>query len=113
MIYYAGKVGRNVAPMDCLGGSSQKLSRNKAVSLHEHNSTLPDSCVIDKGESSSGYYDKYLWFGPRGNCGRYPSDHRSNGQHSFILRILGLLLYLYRSHLLLLSYVWSFLDYQV
>lgn len=66
---YAGKVGRNVTQMECVGGS-QKLPRNKSVSLHEQNNTLPDSCVSDKGDSSSGFYDKYLWFGPGGNGGR-------------------------------------------
>uniref|UniRef100_A0A803PD97 Protein SCAI n=1 Tax=Cannabis sativa TaxID=3483 RepID=A0A803PD97_CANSA len=69
----SGKVGRNVAPTEYMGGS-QKLSRNK---VHELSSTLSHSCVIDKGESSSGYYDKYLWFGPRGHGGSnnlYPGD---------------------------------------
>ncbi|PON90894.1 Protein SCAI [Trema orientale] len=72
----SGKVGRNVASTECSGGS-QKFSRNKAVCLHEHSGTLPVSSVIEKGESSSGFYDKYLWFGPRGNCGinnLYPGD---------------------------------------
>ncbi|EXC09701.1 hypothetical protein L484_019798 [Morus notabilis] len=72
----SGKVGRNVTQMECVGGS-QKLPRNKAVSLHEQNNTLTDSCVSDKGDSSSGFYDKYLWFGPGGNGGLnnlYPGD---------------------------------------
>ena len=69
--YYAGKVGRNVASMEYLGGS-QKLSRNK---VNELSSTLSHSCMIDKGESSSGDYDKYLWFGHSRHGGRYPSNH--------------------------------------
>lgn len=72
----SGKVGRNVTQMESLGGS-QKLPRNKAVSLHEQNNLLLDSCVSDKGDSSGGFYDKYLWFGPRGNSGLnnlYPGD---------------------------------------
>ncbi|KAL5539596.1 hypothetical protein UlMin_044172 [Ulmus minor] len=72
----SGKFGRNVSQTEFSGGS-QKLSRNRLSSLHEQKSTFPDSGVIEKGESSSGIYDKYLWFGPRGNSGLnnlYPGD---------------------------------------
>lgn len=78
LVYFSasGKVGRNVTQMESIGGS-QKLPRNKAVSLHEQNNSLPNSCVSDKGDSSGGFNDKYLWFGPRGNSGLnnlYPGD---------------------------------------
>lgn len=69
VINHAGKASRsNITQMESLGGS-QKLSKNKVISLGENN-LLPESCVNDKGESS-GYYDEYLWFGPRGNGGMY------------------------------------------
>lgn len=68
VINYAGKAGcSNVTQTECLGGS-QKSSKNKVISLQGKNNSLPESCVDDKGGSSS-CSDKYLWFGPRGNGG--------------------------------------------
>lgn len=60
---HAGKAGRTSSCQAELQGS-QRLSKNKVVSLHENDN------VINNG-GSSGYYDNYLWFGPRGNGGRY------------------------------------------
>ncbi|KAF3439248.1 hypothetical protein FNV43_RR17524 [Rhamnella rubrinervis] len=72
----SGKAGRsNITQTESLGGS-QKFSKNKVISIEKQNNSLPESSVIDKGESS-GYYDKYLWFGPRGNgslSNLYPGD---------------------------------------
>ncbi|KAM1426882.1 hypothetical protein PS1_019369 [Malus domestica] len=71
----SGKVGRSNASQVYSSGGSQKSSKNKAP-LQDQNKFLPESCINNKGESS-GYYDQYLWFGPRGNGGLnnlYPGD---------------------------------------
>lgn len=68
LINCAGTAGRsNVNQLYTFEGS-QKSSKNK-VPLPNQNTYWAESCN-GKAESS-GYYDKYLWFGPRGNGGRF------------------------------------------
>lgn len=69
MINCAGKAGRNNVTQAYNSGGSHKSSKNK-VPLPAQNNSMPESCINNKGESS-GYYDQYLWFGPRGNGGRF------------------------------------------
>lgn len=72
MIIHAGKAGpSNFAQVGSSDGSWTS-SKNKVTSQlsQEHNSYLPESSINHKGESS-GHYDSHLWFGPRGNGGRY------------------------------------------
>lgn len=69
LINCAGTAGRSNVNQLYNSGGSQKSSKNK-VSLPNQNTSLPESCINGKAESS-GYYDKYLWFGPRGNGGRF------------------------------------------
>ncbi|KAF5480891.1 hypothetical protein F2P56_001597 [Juglans regia] len=74
----SGKAGpSNFAQVGSSDGS-WKSSKNQVTSQlsQEHNSYLPESSINHKGESS-GHYDGYLWFGPRGNGGSnnlYPGD---------------------------------------
>ncbi|BFG35526.1 hypothetical protein CerSpe_218000 [Prunus speciosa] len=71
----SGKAGRNNVTQVYNSGGSHKSSRNK-VPLPAQNNSMPESCINNKAESS-GYYDQYLWFGPRGNGGLsnlYPGD---------------------------------------
>ncbi|KAL6277246.1 hypothetical protein ACE6H2_020847 [Prunus campanulata] len=71
----SGKAGRNNVTQVYNSGGSHKSSKNK-VPLPAQNNSMPESCINHKGESS-GYYDQYLWFGPRGNGGLsnlYPGD---------------------------------------
>ncbi|CAL2266984.1 unnamed protein product [Prunus armeniaca] len=71
----SGKASRNNVTQAYNSGGSHKSSKNK-VPLPAQNNSMPESCINNKGESS-GYYDQYLWFGPRGNGGLsnlYPGD---------------------------------------
>ncbi|XP_068315352.1 uncharacterized protein [Pyrus communis] len=71
----SGKVDQSNTSQVYNSGGSQKSSKNK-VPLQDQNKFLPESRTNNKGESS-GYYDQYLWFGPRGNGGLnnlYPGD---------------------------------------
>lgn len=73
MINRAGKAGHSdVTEMENFGGL-RRSSKNKFTSKfsQEQHSSMPESSSSDNGESS-GYYDSYLWFGSRGNGGRYP-----------------------------------------
>ncbi|KAL6222882.1 hypothetical protein ACLB2K_006272 [Fragaria x ananassa] len=70
----SGTAGRSNVNQLYTSGGSQKSSKNK-VPLPNQNTYRAESCN-GKAESS-GYYDKYLWFGPRGNGGEnnlYPGD---------------------------------------
>lgn len=70
VINHAGNAGRsNVSQME----GFQKSSKNKVSSQfsQEQSSSMSESSSNDRGEST-GYYDSYLWFGSRGNSGRYP-----------------------------------------
>lgn len=68
LINCAGTAGRSNVNQLYTSGGSQKSSKNK-VPLPNQNTYWAESCN-GKAESS-GYYDKYLWFGPRGNGGRF------------------------------------------
>ncbi|KAB2597470.1 protein SCAI-like [Pyrus ussuriensis x Pyrus communis] len=71
----SGKVDQSNTSQVYNSGGSQKSSKNK-VPLQDQNKFLPESRINNKGQSS-GYYDQYLWFGPRGNGGLnnlYPGD---------------------------------------
>ncbi|KAM1161249.1 hypothetical protein ACFX2B_000370 [Malus domestica] len=71
----SGKVDHSNTSQVYNSGGSQKSSKNK-VPLQDQNKFQPESRINNKGESS-GYYDQYLWFGPRGNGGLnnlYPGD---------------------------------------
>ncbi|KAM1181886.1 hypothetical protein ACFX13_000448 [Malus domestica] len=71
----SGKVDHSNTSQVYNSGGSQKSLKNK-VPLQDQNKFQPESRINNKGESS-GYYDQYLWFGPRGNGGLnnlYPGD---------------------------------------
>ncbi|ESW31706.1 hypothetical protein PHAVU_002G261000 [Phaseolus vulgaris] len=73
----SGNAGlNNVSQVENSGGSS-KSSRHKVPSQTSHGQNSGLSETQNNGKRERGYYDNYLWFGPKGNSGTnnlYPGD---------------------------------------
>ena len=72
LISYAGKSGHgNISQMENSGGT-RKSSKVKFVSdlSHEFDGSMPEASVNNKGHSSD-CHEPFLWFGPKGNGGRW------------------------------------------
>ncbi|XP_022639423.1 protein SCAI isoform X2 [Vigna radiata var. radiata] len=73
----SGNAGlNNVSQVENSGGSS-KSSRHRVPSQTSHGQNSGLSETQNNGKRERGYYDNYLWFGPKGNSGTnnlYPGD---------------------------------------